>query len=72
MSGGQQERLNRFLRFLAYLKKNGGTLRKCYLFYCRNKNVPDIDKKNENENNFEIGYYRFSPGLRALKVYSHT
>ena len=28
----QNERFNRFLRFLASLKNNNGTLRKCYLF----------------------------------------
>ena len=35
----QNERFNRFLRFLACLKNNNGTLRKCYLFSCKYKNL---------------------------------
>ena len=35
----RQEQFSRFLWFLASLIKNVGTLRKCFLFYCKNKNV---------------------------------
>ena len=35
----RQERLNRFLWFVAPLIKNGATLRKWYLFSCRFKNI---------------------------------
>ena len=38
----RQERFNWFLWFLAPLIKNGGTLRKWYLFSCRLKNDWDI------------------------------
>ena len=38
----RQERFNRFLWFLASLIKNSRTLRNCYLFSCRYKNVWDI------------------------------
>ena len=38
----QKERFNRFLWVLASLIKNNGTLRKCYLFSCRYKNLWDI------------------------------
>ena len=36
----RQERFKRFLWLLASLITNGATLRKCYLFSCRCKNVP--------------------------------
>ena len=38
----QNKRFNRFLWFLAYQINNDGTLRKCYLFSCRHKNLWDI------------------------------
>ena len=38
----QNERFNLFLRFLASLINDDGTLRKCYLLSCRFKNLWDI------------------------------
>ena len=38
----QQERLNRFVRLLVSLMKNGGTLRKCHLFSCKCKKKCEI------------------------------
>ena len=38
----QNKRFNRFLWFLAYQINNNGTLRKCYFFSCRHKNLWDI------------------------------
>ena len=38
----QNERFNRFLWFLASIINNNETLRKCYLFSCRYKNLCDI------------------------------
>ena len=38
----QNERFNLFLRFLAPLINDDGTLRKCYLLSCRCKNLSDI------------------------------
>ena len=38
----QNEKFNRFLWFLASLINDNGTLRNCYLFSCRYKNLRDI------------------------------
>ena len=75
----QQEWFNWFGWFLASFIKNGGTLRKCYSFSCRCKNIWDIGthKKlhfffTKNANNFKILWQIFSLTWAVTPQSSHV